>query len=285
MRIRHIQIQNYRSVKKIDLAPGGITALVGPNNAGKTNILAALNFLLGDRYPMITGLDDKDFYGKARENGLLIKVWFERNEKRIDAAWFEYDSARQQGSARCRYEHSPKDYNLTNDTRRDFPLVYLDAARNFEAQFSSSRWSLFGQIIRQLDAHFREQVGDDIQNQVKGHLEKAQELLKTPLYRSFEQAVGEAFQDQVRLTTHAVTFDFRTFDPLNFYRSLYPVLFEDGQAKNPAEAGSGMRNLVVMALFRAYAKTFKGNALIAIRNRKSISTRTRSEVLPSCSGS
>ena len=61
-----------------------------------------------------------------------------------------------------------------------------------------------------------------------------------------------------------MTFDFRTFDPLNFYRSLYPVLFEDGQAKNPAEAGSGMRNLVVMALFRAYAKTFKGNALIAI---------------------
>ena len=238
--------------------------MVGPNNAGKTNILAALNFLLGDRYPMITGLDDKDFYGKTRENGLLIRVWFERNEKRIDSAWFEYDSARQQGSTRYRYENSSKDYNLTNDARRDFPLVYLDAARNFDAQFSSSRWSLFGQIIRRLDAHFREQVGDDIQDQVKGHLEKAQELLKTPLYRSFEHAVGEAFQDQVRLTTHAVTFDFRTFDPLNFYRSLYPVLFEDGQAKNPAEAGSGMRNLVVMALFRAYAKTFKGNALIAI---------------------
>ena len=117
MRIGRIQIQNYRSVeKKIDLAPGEIAALVGPNNAGKTNILAALNFLLGDRYPMITGLDDLDFYGKARENGLLIKVWFERNKKRIDAAWFEYDSARQQGSARCRYENSPKDYNLTNDT-------------------------------------------------------------------------------------------------------------------------------------------------------------------------
>ena len=147
---------------------------------------------------------------------------------------------------------------------REERLSVLDAARNFESQFGSSRWSLFGQIVRQLDAHFREQVGSDVQDQVKGHLERAQELLKTDLYRTFEQAVGEAFQDQVRLTTHAVTFDFRTFDPLNFYRSLYPVLFEDGHAKNPAEAGSGMRNLVVMALFRAYAKTFKGNALIAI---------------------
>jgi putative ATP-dependent endonuclease of OLD family len=264
MKIKHIRIQNYRSVKQLDLAPGDITALVGPNNAGKTNILAALNFLLGDRYPMITGLDDKDFYGKTRDNGLLVKVWFEQNADRIASAWFEYDATRQQGATRYRYENSPKDYNLTNDARRNFPLVYLDAARNFEAQFGSSRWSLFGQIVRQLDAHFREQVGSDIQDRVRGHLEQAQELLKTPLYQSFEKAVSEAFQDQVRLTTHAVTFDFRTFDPLNFYRSLYPVLFEDGQAKNPAEAGSGMRNLVVMALFRAYAKTFKGNALIAI---------------------
>ena len=264
MKIKHVRIQNYRSIKHLDLAPSDITALVGPNNAGKTNILSALNFLLGDRFPMITGLEDKDFYGKTRDNGMQIKVWFENNPQRVAAAWFEYDPAKQQGSARYQCEGISTSYNLTNLARKNFPLVYLDASRNFETQFGSSRWSLFGQIVRQLDTHFREQTGNDIQNKVKGHLEKAQELLKTDLYRSFEQAVGEAFQDQVRLTTHAVTFDFRTFDPLNFYRSLYPVLFENGQAKNPAEAGSGMRNLVVMALFRAYAKTFKGNALIAI---------------------
>ena len=213
---------------------------------------------------MITGLDDKDFFQKTRDNGLLIKVWFERNADQITSAWFEFDAEKQQGGAKYRYENSDKAYNLTNDIRKKFPLVYLDASRNFESQFGSSRWSLFGQIVRQLDSHFKDHVGKDIQDRVKGHLEQAQELLKTPLYRSFEKAIGEAFQDQVRLTTHAVKFDFTTFDPLNFYRSLYPVLFEDGQAKNPAEAGSGMRNLVVMALFRAYAKTFKGNALIAI---------------------
>lgn len=264
MKIRHLQIRNYRSIKQLDLAPGAITALVGPNNAGKTNILAAVNFLLGDRFPMIQGLDDKDFYGKTRDEGLLVRAWFEPNEQRIDSAWFEYDPAAQEGRSRYETTMGGRPSYLSNDIRRHFPLVYLDAGRSFETQFGNSRWSLFGQIVRQLDAHFRGQVDGDIQEQVKGHLEKAQELLKTDLYRSFERAVGDAFQDQVRMTTHAVTFDFRTFDPLNFYRSLYPVLFEDGQIKNPAEAGSGMRNLVVMALFRAYAQTFRGNALIAI---------------------
>lgn len=264
MKIRHLQIKNYRSIKRLDLAPGDITALVGPNNAGKTNILAALNFLLGDRFPTIQGLDDKDFYGKARNEGLLIRAWFAPNEQRIDSASFEYDPAAQEGRSRYETIMGGRPSYLSNDIRRHFPLVYLDAGRSFETQFGSSRWSLFGQIVRQLDAHFRDQVSSDVQEQVKAHLEQAQTLLKTDLYRSFEQAVRDAFQAQVRLTTHSVTFDFRTFDPLNFYRSLYPVLFEDSQPKNPAEAGSGMRNLIVMALFRAYAKTFRGNALIAI---------------------
>lgn len=99
---------------------------------------------------------------------------------------------------------------------------------------------------------------------VEGHLNRAQELLKTPLYRSFETAIVEAFQEQVRLTTHQVQFDFRTFDPLNFYKGLHPILIEDGEHRNPSEAGSGMRNLIVMALFRAYAKAFRGDAIIAM---------------------
>ena len=43
MKIQHIRIENFRSVKKLDFAPGAITALVGPNNAGKTNILAVVD--------------------------------------------------------------------------------------------------------------------------------------------------------------------------------------------------------------------------------------------------
>ena len=53
-------------------------------------------------------------------------------------------------------------------------------------------------------------------------------------------------------------------DPLNFYKILYPVLVENGSSRNPAEAGSGMRNLIVLALFRAYARVFKGDAIIAV---------------------
>lgn len=84
------------------------------------------------------------------------------------------------------------------------------------------------------------------------------------LPRKFEDAIAEAFLTQMRDTSHEVQLDFRTFDPLNFYKSLQPLLMEDGVRKSPSEAGSGMRNLIVMALFRSYAKAFRGDAIFAI---------------------
>lgn len=43
MRLKHISIKNYRSIKqKTDIALSDFTSLIGPNNEGKTNILRAL---------------------------------------------------------------------------------------------------------------------------------------------------------------------------------------------------------------------------------------------------
>lgn len=262
MRIAHVRIRGWRSIKDIQLRPGRVTALVGPNNAGKTSILSGLNFLLGDRYPQSQALEDKDFFGKRRDQGVEIAVEFEPVS---DLRALIFNSAAsypaRELTARWRGDRIS---GINNDSRRATGLVYLDAARSFDGQFGASRWSLFGQIVRQLNEHFRQTVSAETLADIQGHLERAQELLRTDLYNSFVAAVSAAFQEQVRLAGHGVHFDFRTFDPLNFYRAMYPTLVEDGEGKNPSEAGSGMRNLVVMALFRAYAKTFRSDSVIAI---------------------
>ncbi len=262
MRINYLKIRNWRSIKEIQLCPGGLTALVGPNNSGKTNILSALNFLLGDRYPQSQSLEDKDFFNKNRKDAFEIKVEFERGEQ-IEGLSFALPTYGRERELTAQYKGG-RVSGATNDARRSCGFVYLDAGRNFDLQFGSSKWSLFGQIVRRLNDDFQEKVPKERIQEIQGHLERAQELLKTELYQSFVQAVAESFKEQVRLTDHSVQFDFRTFDPLNFYRALYPTLLEDGTGKNPAEAGSGMRNLIVMALFRAYAKTFRSDAIIAV---------------------
>lgn len=264
MKIRRIAIRNFRSIKKIDMPISDMAALVGPNNAGKTNILCALNFLLGDRWPMRQTLEPKDWFNKEQSRTIRIQVGFEPNPDNIETIWFECPGDGDRALTKMRYFGSKTEHFLTTEARDKCALVYLDAGRNFDTQFGQSKWSLFGRIIRQLDDHFRSEVSEDVQRQLEYHLAETQRLLKTPLYQSFETAIQDAFIDQLRQTTHQIKLNFRTFDPLNFYKSLQPILLENTAEKNPAEAGSGMRNLIVLALFRAYAKAFRGQALIAI---------------------
>ena len=47
MRIRKIEIESYRSVKHCEIRCGDVTVLIGRNNHGKSNVLAALEFFCG----------------------------------------------------------------------------------------------------------------------------------------------------------------------------------------------------------------------------------------------
>ena len=43
--IERIRISNFKSLKDVEIRPSGLTTLVGPNNAGKTNFVLAMKFL------------------------------------------------------------------------------------------------------------------------------------------------------------------------------------------------------------------------------------------------
>src|SRR5256885_17035513 len=50
MRITRLRIQNFRSIKQLDLELGNTTVFIGPNNAGKTAILDAVRIALTRRW-------------------------------------------------------------------------------------------------------------------------------------------------------------------------------------------------------------------------------------------
>jgi putative ATP-dependent endonuclease of OLD family len=265
LQIQKIYIENYRSIRELDFQPGKLTALIGPNNSGKTNILSALDFLLGGRFPTANSLMDSDFFGKSRRGGLKIGVQFKPNFRNVDWLFYRYvpDDLRNTGARYTLLGETRAQY-LNNDVKDDFPLVYLDADRNYDRQFGTSQWSLWGQAIRHLNEHYKSQVPLDQQEEARRNLRTAQEILRTDKYTSFVTEMAEGFKAQLRRTSHEVKVDFRNFDPLNFYKTLQPILVEDGTDQSPAEAGSGMRNLIVLALFRAYAKCFRGDAVFAV---------------------
>jgi predicted ATP-dependent endonuclease of OLD family len=47
MRISRLRVQNFRSIQDLEVDLPRVCALVGPNNAGKSNILLAIQRVIG----------------------------------------------------------------------------------------------------------------------------------------------------------------------------------------------------------------------------------------------
>ncbi|RMF57270.1 MAG: DUF2813 domain-containing protein, partial [Calditrichaeota bacterium] len=60
--IKKLIIENYISIKRFEVELSSLNAFIGPNSSGKTNILRALDLIVGTNYPSVRSFDESDFY-------------------------------------------------------------------------------------------------------------------------------------------------------------------------------------------------------------------------------
>ena len=78
MKIDKLTIKNYRSVRDLELSLSPrINVFIGANNVGKSNILSAMEYLLGPSYPTANRLERWDFYQGDEELPLKIALDFD----------------------------------------------------------------------------------------------------------------------------------------------------------------------------------------------------------------
>ena len=73
MKLKWVHIKNYRSCKDIQIEIGPMHALVGANNAGKSSIIRALDFLFN---PSKTKIDKETFWNGNTELEIRIEAIF-----------------------------------------------------------------------------------------------------------------------------------------------------------------------------------------------------------------
>lgn len=100
MFVSKLLIRNFRSIEKesIDFRPGK-NVLVGKNNSGKSNIVKALDLVLGEKNPVYLDINEKDFFtyyedgDEKVKKAFFIAVKLEGNDineelfKSISGAW------------------------------------------------------------------------------------------------------------------------------------------------------------------------------------------------------
>ena len=73
MKLKWVHIKNYRSCKDMPIEIGSMQALVGANNAGKSSIIRALDFLFN---PSTTKVDEETFWNGDAELQIWVEAFF-----------------------------------------------------------------------------------------------------------------------------------------------------------------------------------------------------------------
>lgn len=89
-KLKNIQIENFKSIKYIDLNLRNLNVLIGPNGAGKSNFIRVFNFLhqiIDKRLKIFTGesggADSLLHFGKKFSENMIIKLTFKDPHTKI----------------------------------------------------------------------------------------------------------------------------------------------------------------------------------------------------------
>lgn len=191
MRLAHVWIRNFRSIRVLDLDFAQICALVGPNNAGKSNILVAISRVLERGWVRVSDFDERDVFGQDPEADVEIRLTFEPGipYRRFKAATpvavptlsfklTRYQIGPQKGERRLEQtccdakgkpiqvpSEAPKKGQKTpyepltgipGEVRDAVPLIYVTTRRRLSEHLPSARRSLLRQLFEDIDRDFND---------------------------------------------------------------------------------------------------------------------------------
>ncbi|MDQ3668171.1 MAG: AAA family ATPase [Acidobacteriota bacterium] len=186
MRISRIQIDNFRSIKHLHFEVPQLCCLVGPNNAGKSNVLSGIQRVLGRDWVSVTSFDEEDVYGRDSNADISIQVSFEpgipyskfvhgdpalistlsfeytryklREEKgnrRLEQKCLDEEGKQTMVLAKAPKKGEKRQYqplvNIPSEVRESVPLIYIGTNRTLKEQLPTARYSMLRQLFEDIN--------------------------------------------------------------------------------------------------------------------------------------
>lgn len=271
MRLEKIQIQKYRSIEDvvIVLPENKPLVLFGPNNAGKSNILSAIDRLLGERYPTYIEMLDSDFFmrDKAANPTSSIVAHFsepyhrDRQGKTHNVVGVTYGY---NGDPTINILHNGTGQKLfiSNEDRANCQSFLIDAERNIQSAFNyGSKYSLLSKFSHQIHKALSEEHKDELTsafNQIKCSFEKTLE------FSDFFDKFSNTLKGAVKGFVHSLGVDFSAYDPNNYAKSLRIYAKEGDSIRSFEEFGTGEQQILLMAFVKAYMEVFTSERFVLI---------------------
>lgn len=267
MRIDRIIIQNYKSIKSIDLhCSPKMNAFIGENSVGKSNIFDAINWSLGPVYPSFNSTLPQDHFMGDPAKEIKITLYFDNGQHlQLAESWTDF-----RGNVKSGLNLSGN--YVTDVDRQNYCSAYLGVDRAILDYLPSSRWSLMGRILLEINELFKQ---DEIIDEETGEVVKKCDLFKegvekirdeilftvrnqhgTEVMKQFIKVLQKESAKQLNRPEGDFKIDLNLYDPWNFYRTLQLIVHEPDinlsfQASN---LGMGVQASISIAILKAYSQ-------------------------------
>lgn len=274
MRLEKMYINNFRSIEDIEIIfpKDKPVVLFGPNNAGKSNILKAIDYFLGERYPTYIEFQDSDYFLRDKEQcpNISFTAFFDDfiysgkykspATKNICFTTNKSIDGKSENAIHYYNENSDRKIFLSNDDREKCQFILIDATRDIGRQLSYfSQYSVLSKMAKKMHTVMHDQVKDKLDN----HFSNIKSTFESvPEYKEFYGRLQSAFQSNIDGFEHKLEIDLSAYDPNNYFHSLKILAKEGDDIRSFTEFGTGEQQILLMSFIKAYAETFKGENFI-----------------------
>lgn len=271
MRVEKIKISKYRSIDDIVISfpENKPVVLFGPNNAGKSNILSAIDRLIGEKYPTYIEMLESDYFMRDKSTYPTASIIARFSDAYyIDRRGTSYNTIAltygYNGDLTENLIHDGFGNRLyvTNEQRAACQSYLIDAERNIQSAFNyGSKYSLLSkfshQIHKALSAAHKEELSAAFE-QIKHSFEETTE------FSNFFEQFSTALQGAVKGFVHSLAVDFSAYDPNNYAKSLRIYAKEGENIRSFEEFGTGEQQVLLMAFVKTYMEVFTSESFVLI---------------------
>jgi putative ATP-dependent endonuclease of the OLD family len=263
LRLVHVEIENFRSIEHASFSPAALCAIVGPDNSGKSNMLNALELLLGRSYPIEARLNENHYFYRDRRRDIRIRVVFQ--EQLRSGAVDENSLAFARDESDGQYHVYHNDRWARGDVRDQFPLIRVGVDRATRRNQPTNRWTLLGRMLLDINKQFVADA-DRVEEFERTMRHLSDDVLTSvPAFRTLVETLRAEGARQLGRRIDEVGAELSLHDPWDFYRTLRVIVEECGIRMPADEMGMGVQSSIVIALLRAYAAIARqSRAVIAI---------------------
>lgn len=277
-RVTKLRVSNFRSIGEtieIQFTPGHPIVLVGENNAGKSNIVRAIDLIMGQNWPGTHDPDDNEFFCRDRNRKITITVDFAENGLfggKFNRLGWVYDSSDSEKKPffRAKPGFSGRETSfVSNDDRASCICIVIEAERNLAYQLSySSKYTLMSRLMNR----FHKALNDDGETKAELlHLfgEVRTRFNKIQPFVDFTEVLQSRLGEFSGNMTHRLEVDFEAYNPVNFFHALRLQAVEGQECRVLHEMGTGEQQILALSLAYSYAHAFHEGMILVIEEPES----------------